>query len=425
MASRDIEKDAVSVKGGTTVDDSHSKQELHHQSTRRGVATVVGAFLIMFSSFGQANAFGSYQSWYSQNQLASYSPSKISLIGSLQLWVFFAFGGLVGRLFDAYGPTSLISSGSLILTLSLMLTSISYEYWHFIVAQGLIYGIGFALLFFPAASATATHFKKYKATALGIVMAGSSVGGVIFPIMLQRMFNELGFAWAVRVSGFICLACGIVGTVTVSSNLDRKDPGPWIDKTTLRDATFILLLGGSALCTLGAFVPLYYLAPYAESISIPQPRAYDMLSILNACGFLGRIVPSLMADYLGRFNVLIPSTVVASILSFTLWLKSYDASMLLTYSVLYGFFSGPYFGFQVACVAQISRPDRIGARVGMLYTGCSLFALAGGPIAGAILSWQHGQYSGLIYFSAATFLAGAVLYACVRLRLSLTLLDKV
>lgn len=56
--------------------------------------TVLGAFLALFCTFGQLSAFGTFQSWYEEHQLASMSPSTISWIGSLQLWVFFFSVGL-------------------------------------------------------------------------------------------------------------------------------------------------------------------------------------------------------------------------------------------------------------------------------------------------------------------------------------------
>jgi hypothetical protein len=54
-----------------------------------GWATVFGAFWGLFATFGQLNAFGSYQAYYIQHQLSHYSPSDVSWIGSIQLWVFF------------------------------------------------------------------------------------------------------------------------------------------------------------------------------------------------------------------------------------------------------------------------------------------------------------------------------------------------
>lgn len=55
----------------------------------RPYLTVFGAFLALFCTLGQMNSFGTYQTWYATHQLDKLSPSTISWIGSLQLWVFF------------------------------------------------------------------------------------------------------------------------------------------------------------------------------------------------------------------------------------------------------------------------------------------------------------------------------------------------
>ena len=51
--------------------------------------TVLGAFLALFCTFGQLNAFGTFQTWYAGHQLRDLPPSTIAWIGSLQLWIFF------------------------------------------------------------------------------------------------------------------------------------------------------------------------------------------------------------------------------------------------------------------------------------------------------------------------------------------------
>lgn len=55
----------------------------------RAWLTVFGASLALFCSFGQMNAFGTFQSWYTTHQLRDLHPSTIAWIGSVQLWIFF------------------------------------------------------------------------------------------------------------------------------------------------------------------------------------------------------------------------------------------------------------------------------------------------------------------------------------------------
>jgi hypothetical protein len=51
--------------------------------------TVLGAFIALFCTFGQMNAFGTFQAWYAAHQLRELHPSTIAWIGSIQLWTFF------------------------------------------------------------------------------------------------------------------------------------------------------------------------------------------------------------------------------------------------------------------------------------------------------------------------------------------------
>jgi hypothetical protein len=43
----------------------------------------------------------------------------------------------------------------------------------------------------------------------GIVAVGSSVGGVVFPIIFHYLLPHVGFSWAVRVMTFLGLAINI------------------------------------------------------------------------------------------------------------------------------------------------------------------------------------------------------------------------
>jgi hypothetical protein len=69
--------------------------------------------------------------------------------------------------------------------------------------------------------------------------------------MLQQLFNKVGFGWAVRISAFVCLACGVIATATVSSRLPKRKPGPWIDVASLKDTNYVIFVLGSAITCLG------------------------------------------------------------------------------------------------------------------------------------------------------------------------------
>ena len=105
---------------------------------------VSGAFACLFCSFGWINgasaqkcplhglsstkfvtiAIGVFQTYYETHQLASYSPSTIAWIPSLEVFMMFAGGPIWGKVYDNYGPRYLILVGSFFNVFGLMMTSI-------------------------------------------------------------------------------------------------------------------------------------------------------------------------------------------------------------------------------------------------------------------------------------------------------------
>ena len=50
-------------------------------------------------------------------------------------------------MFDAYGPTGLMIAGTLCCLTSSMTTSVSTEYYQYILSQGVLFGLGVGLLY--------------------------------------------------------------------------------------------------------------------------------------------------------------------------------------------------------------------------------------------------------------------------------------
>lgn len=67
-----------------------------------------------------------------------------------------------------------------------------------------------------------TYFKKKRAIAGGLTVAGSSIGGVIFPLMVTNLLPKVGFAWAIRICAFLILFLLIITNLTISSNLEHR-----------------------------------------------------------------------------------------------------------------------------------------------------------------------------------------------------------
>lgn len=171
---------------------------------------VLGAWILFMDSWGIINTFGAYQTYYETGLLASSSSSDISWIGAVQAFLLMLVGAATGPIYDAGYFRELLLSGSFLIVLGQMMLSLCKNYWEAFLAQAICIGIGAGLLFVPSVSILSQYFSTRISVAVGLAATGSSIGGVIYPIVFHRLQPTIGFGWATRVIGFIELATLIV-----------------------------------------------------------------------------------------------------------------------------------------------------------------------------------------------------------------------
>ncbi|EGN95870.1 hypothetical protein SERLA73DRAFT_187115 [Serpula lacrymans var. lacrymans S7.3] len=386
---------------------------------KEATRVVWGAFLVLFVQFGVMNSYGIFESQYLADQLRTDTASSISWIGTFQLFTFFFAGAFIGRLFDSFGPTPLIVPGSILLVFGLMMTSLCKEYYQFFLAQGLVFGIGSAMVFYPALSAITHWYLKRRGTMMGLTTAGSSLGGVVFPIVLNKLIPAVGFPWAVRVVAFICLAFLIPAIYLIKGRLPRRQFagfGSLLDFGGLKDPVYLLFLVGSFVTVLGTYNPYYYIETFAVAHNY-SPNVYlYVLAIQNAGSFFGRVIPGIMADKLGFMNILALACSGAALVLYT-WLAVDSPAGLIVWAVAYGFTSGAFIALMPACIGKIT-PDttKYGGRAGLLFGFVSFAGLTGPPIAGALINHDGGNFRDMIIFSGVVCTAGACLFWAARFK---------
>lgn len=165
-----------------------------------------------------------------------------------------------------------------------MMASISTEYYQFILAQGLCSPIGACAVFFAATSSVSTWFKNRRAFALGIMVSGSSLGGVIFPIMVAKLVPEVGFGWTMRICAFLILFMLVIANLTIKSRLNHipKPINPIEFFKPLKEGVFLLVVGSSFCFFLGIFLPFNYVIEGALRYGMSPSLATYLISILNA-----------------------------------------------------------------------------------------------------------------------------------------------
>lgn len=98
-------------------------------------------------------------------------------------------------------------------------TNLPHSYGEILLSQAVCSAIGASCVFYPAVSSVSTWFFVKRGQALGLVAAGSSLGGVLFPIMVTHLVAEVGFGWTMRICAFLILTLLIFAILTVRSRI--------------------------------------------------------------------------------------------------------------------------------------------------------------------------------------------------------------
>ncbi|CCM04654.1 uncharacterized protein FIBRA_06838 [Fibroporia radiculosa] len=395
----------------------------------RAWLSVLGGFCVLVSTFGYSNSFGVFQDYYVLKGAST--ASNVSWIGSLQLFLMFAMGLPAGRLFDAgyFHHTSVIGSFLYVFSIFMLSLADPRRYYQLVLSQGVGMGLGSGLLLVPTMSAQAHHWRKRRSLAMGIVMTGlqafpysnralesdriigSGVGGLIYPIMLNRLiYSKVGFAWGVRATAFLTLGLLIIANCTITTRLPsakNRPPGPKPDiKAILSDMPYVLVLVTAFLVLWGMFYPYFYLQLWVNLHGLSNNLAFYTIAILNASSLPGRVIPNMLADRLGPFNVLIPVSLITSALVFAMF-GAGNVGAVIVFSILYGFFSGAAIAVFPPTAASLSKGvHEIGLRLGLMYFVSSFALLTGTPIVGALYDAGYRWFRPIV-FSGVVIIAGA------------------
>lgn len=292
---------------------------------------------------------------------------------------------------------------------AMMMLSLCKEYWQIMLTQGVLMGICLGLLMFPAFAAVSQYFDKKRGAALGLVISGSSVGGIVIPIAVSKLLNgtALGFGWSIRIIGFVILPFVVWSCVSVKARLPPRKTNFWI-MAALKDTKFDLLIVACFFLFVGLFTPLFYIPTLAVDRGMSPTLAGYMLAILNAASTFGRIIPGILADKYGRLNMLAAGGIGTGILVFCMDSVVSDAAIIV-FSIIFGFVSGTIIsGASAAFSICPSDPRDIGTYLGMGLAIGSIASLIGPPVNGVLLSTYDSFFPVAMFSGAAALVGGFV-----------------
>jgi predicted MFS family arabinose efflux permease len=303
-----------------------------------------------------------------------------------------------GRALDAglLIPTFIL--GASIHILGIFMTSLCKNFWQLVLAQGIATGLGSGIFFCPTMGLVTTYFTERRGLAVALTSTGNSAGGVIYPLIVRQLLPKLGFAWTVRVLGFVNLALLGVALAVMKPRLPPRKAGPLVEWRAFLEVPYLCLVVGMSFVFGGLFFSYYYIASFGRTIiGMTYEDSLTLLMVFNGVGIPIRLVMGYIADrYMGPMNGMVPLLFINALLAFA-WIAVNSAGGMYTFSTFYGFSAGAFQCLFPTTLTSLNTDlTKNGVRLGMAFTIFGFAGLAGPPIGGALLATNGGGKGGYL-----------------------------
>ncbi|KAF4339527.1 riboflavin transporter MCH5 [Fusarium beomiforme] len=379
------------------------------------VSVVLSSHFVVMNTSGFTNSFGALQSYFIDE--FNEPSSKVSWIGSMQIFLYFFIGIFSGRLTDAGYFRVTFFTGSLLNVVCILAASFGSDLWIMFLTIGLGVGLGNGLMSCPMLAVMSQYFTKRRGMAVGITMCGSCTGGLIYSGIMRQLIPTLGFSWTMRAMALIQLVTLVFANICLKQRTKAKKSSGWVDWSAFRDARFNHYAMATFLSLLGLYISIFFIVDFSQT-SISPPLSYqnglNLLMIFNGVNAIGRFGSGLLADKFGAMVVFVPTLASTGIILFA-WISVKTAPAMYIWTVFCGIFCG---GIQALFPAGLgyltAGTEKPGTRMGMVFGLGSIASLVGSPIGGALVGAMHGNYLGAQIFGGATMGLSALFLEAAR-----------
>lgn len=417
--------------------DHDSEYELTYpEGGRKAWSTVFAGFIGLLCAFGLINTMGAIESYVSIHILTDTNSIALSMVFSIFIFLIMSVMMISGILFDKYGYKQLCFVGTVLTCGGVFATGSCTELYQFFLAFSVCTGIGIGLLTTPLITAAGHFFKERRGLAVSLLMPGASLGGVVWPLLCRSLFGKVGFPWTMRVLGFIFLGILITaycllndrheeiqalkslneGDISTHEKSLKNQISQFIDISVLKDVTFLWV--GVTICMMEFSLMLVttYIPSYALSKGFSESQSLIALTITNASGVVGRIIPAVLSDHYGPFNMGTLMSGIMMISIFVIWLPFGSKwGGLITFCVTFGFAMAGVLSITPLCTAAISEPKDFGRRYGTAYFFVSFINLIALPV-GIGLTTTNMGYDAMVIFTGCTTVISTSAFLVCRYR---------
>lgn len=176
--------------------------------------------------------------------------------------------------------------------------------------------------------------------------------------------------------------------------------------------------------SLGYFIPSLYLPLFARHLGLSAGIGTLLIALINASGVVATVTFGMLCDRFHVTNVVLLSTLGATVSIFLFWGFSNALPLLVVFSIFYGFFAGGFISANAGVIKLVKQGDMsadVGIMLAIISAARGVGAIASGPlseimlkrtdsseVAGGYGSGYGSSYGPLIVFTGVTAAAGGV-----------------
>ncbi|CCF33631.1 monocarboxylate transporter [Colletotrichum higginsianum] len=387
--------------------------------TDKGAAAwkfLLSSFVIEALLWGFPLTFGVFQEYYSSQPQFKDDPN-IAIIGTVSTSIYFLGAPLAAPLvkrFHLY-QRHMVVVGWALCVASLVGASFADSVPGLIATQGVLYGFGFLMLYFPVLRMLNEWFVARRGLAYGVLYAGGGFSGVGLPFLLQLLLSRYGYRTTLRAVAVAQFACVAPVLHMVKGRLPPSPRGAMrmFDVSFLRQPLFYCFALSNLFQGFAYYIPSLYLPSYASAIGLSGTMGALLLAAHNLATVFGQLGFGWLSDRTDNvFALMFVSSFVSSVAAFTLWGFAHSLALLVVFALVFGMFAGGFLIFWAKFGAMLSDdPQPV---FSMMAFGKGIGNLATGPITAGLLtkpvSWGYGmgRYESLILFLGSFMLCSSL-----------------
>ena len=380
--------------------------------------------------FGFGFSFGVFQDFYSNHEPFE-SSGSIAVIGTTTLGTLYMgtpFVLTLCRLLQ-HSARWFTLMGLFTASLSMAMSSFCHSVPQLIGTQGFIFGVGGCFAYCPCVLYIDQWFVKRKGMAYGIMWSAAGFGGVVLPLLLQTLLNNLGFQTATRVWAGILFVSSAPLAFFIKPRLPYSATSHVqpLNMRYIMSKLFALYQAANFIQATGYFLPGIYLPTYARTIFGASDLQSTLTVILiNISATSGCVIMGFLADKFHVTTCMIISAVGTSASVLLVWGLSPSLPVLYVFCVFYGLFAGGWTCCYPGIMKDVSRryasagfdyADPVMV-IGVLLLARGIGNIVSGPLSTALIKSMplQGQaragygsgYGGLIIYSGLTGLSSGM-----------------